>query len=107
MLDTAQTGLHDDFQSRIDGAQNALLFTSIAALGGIAIAIVLALIIAQSITRPVARLAEVADRMSLGELDIEIDVVGTNEVGQLAESLRRMQASLRSAIERLRTRRAA
>ena len=52
-------------------------------------------------------LAEVADRMSLGELDVDIDVDGTNEIGQLAESLRRMQASLRSAIERLRQRRAA
>lgn len=107
VLETAQAGLQDEFQSRVDSAQSALIFTSIAAIGGVLIAIVLALIIAQSITRPVARLAEVADRMSLGELDIEIDVSGTNEVGQLAESLRRMQASLRSAIERLRVRRAA
>ncbi len=45
--------------------------------------------------------------MSLGELDVDIDVEGRSEVGQLAESLRRMQASLRSAIDRLRQRRAA
>lgn len=45
--------------------------------------------------------------MKLGELDVEIPVEGRDEVGQLAESLHRMQASLRAAIERLRARRAA
>ena len=70
-------------------------------------AFLLVLVIAASITRPISRLVEVADRISLGELDAEIDVTGTSEVGQLAESLRRMQTSLRAAIERLRTRRAA
>jgi methyl-accepting chemotaxis protein len=107
LLTAAQQGLKSNFDDRRGSAQSALIYTGLAAFGGIAVAVVLALIIAQSITRPIARLAEVADRMSLGELDIEIDVTGANEVGQLAESLRRMQASLRSAIERLRVRRAA
>ena len=73
----------------------------------IGIAFLLVIVIAASITRPISQLVEVADRISLGELDAEIDISGANEVGQLAESLRRMQTSLRSAIERLRTRRAA
>ena len=71
------------------------------------LALGLALFISTTITRPMTHLAEVADRMSLGELDVEIDVTGDNEIGQLAESLRRMQSSLRSAIERLRQRRTA
>lgn len=107
LLAAAQQGLKGNFNDRTSSGQNALVLTGLAALGGIAVAVALALVVAQSITRPIARLAEVADRMSLGELDIEIDVTGANEVGQLAESLRRMQASLRSAIERLRMRRAA
>jgi methyl-accepting chemotaxis protein len=107
LLAAAQTGLKSNFDDRVGSAQNTLLLSALAAFAGIAVAIVLALIIAQSITRPIARLAEVADRMSLGELDIDIDVSGANEIGQLAESLRRMQASLRSAIERPRMRRAA
>jgi len=73
----------------------------------VTLALALAVFISATITRPLKHLAEVADRMSLGELDVDIDVEGRNEVGQLAESLRRMQASLRSAIERLRQRRAA
>ncbi len=107
LLDAAQVGLKSDFDGRRGSAQRALYLSGLAALVGIAAAIVFAFLIARSITKPIARLAEVADRMSLGELDIDIDVQGSNEVGQLAESLRRMQASLRSAIERLRMRRAA
>lgn len=107
LIAAAQGVLDKEFQARRDSATSSLYITGAATLGGIAVAIALALVIAFSITRPIRRLAEVADRMSLGELDIEIGVEGKNEVGQLAESLRRMQASLRSAIERLRVRRAA
>ncbi len=107
LIAAAQGVLDKEFQARRDSATSGLYITSAATLGGIAVAVAFALLIAFSITRPIRRLAEVADRMSLGELDIEIGVEGKNEVGQLAESLRRMQASLRSAIERLRARRAA
>ncbi|MCZ2108429.1 MAG: HAMP domain-containing protein [Dehalococcoidia bacterium] len=107
LIAAAQGVLDKEFQARRDSAASGLYITSAATLGGIAVAVAFALLIAFSITRPIRRLAEVADRMSLGELDIEIGVEGKNEVGQLAESLRRMQASLRSAIERLRARRAA
>jgi methyl-accepting chemotaxis protein len=59
-----------------------------------------------SITRRVARLVAVADRISLGDLDAAVDVRGTDELGELAESFERMQTSLQAAIERLRSRRA-
>ncbi len=75
--------------------------------GAFAVSIAVAWLIAASITRPIERLAYIADQMSLGQLEIEIDVESKNEVGQLAESLRRMQASLKGAIERLRTRKSA
>ena len=107
LISAAQGVLDKQFQVRRDSATSSLYLTGGATLGGIVLAVALAVLIALSITRPIRRLAEVADRMSLGELDIEIGVEGKNEIGQLAESLRRMQTSLRSAIERLRVRRAA
>jgi HAMP domain-containing protein len=103
----AGSPLGAEFQRRIDDSRNSEYIAGGIAFGGIFIALLLSVIVARTITKPLGRLAEVADRMSLGELDIDIDVAGKNEVGQLAESLRRMQASLRSAIERLRMRRAA
>jgi HAMP domain-containing protein len=43
--------------------------------------------------------------MSLGELEARIELGRRDEIGVLAESLSRMQASLRAAMERLRPRR--
>jgi C4-dicarboxylate-specific signal transduction histidine kinase len=76
---------------------------------GLASAILAATIgiyIGRTISKPMLQLARVADRMSLGELDARIEVGRQDEVGVLAESLSRMQASLRAAMERLRLRRA-
>ena len=107
LLTSAQEALQADFDARSDAARQDFATYGSAAAIGIIIAIGLAIFISATITRPMTHLAEVADRMSLGELDVEIDIEGDNEIGQLAESLRRMQSSLRSAIERLRQRRAA
>ncbi|HNM78069.1 MAG TPA: HAMP domain-containing protein, partial [Tepidiformaceae bacterium] len=107
LLASASDALKADFSARAEDARTSFATYGTASLIGIVLALGLALFISATITRPMQHLAEVADRMSLGELDVDIDVDGTNEIGQLAESLRRMQASLRSAIERLRQRRAA
>lgn len=107
LLVTATDALKSDFDARADAARADFSTYGTAGLVGIVIALGLAVFISATITRPMTHLAEVADRMSLGELDVEIDVEGDNEIGQLAESLRRMQSSLRSAIERLRQRRTA
>ncbi|MEP7215018.1 MAG: HAMP domain-containing protein [Anaerolineaceae bacterium] len=105
LLKEARSSLQKSFQGRADNARSDLYQTQGIALVGVALALALAIVVSRSITRPIGHLAQVADRMSLGELDVNIDVDGSNEVGQLAESLRRMQTSLRSAIERLRQRR--
>jgi HAMP domain-containing protein len=107
LLTAAQQTLHEEFDARSADATSDFYRSFATAVGGVLVALALAVFIASTITRPIRHLAEVADRMSLGDLDVDIDVRGTNEVGLLAESLRRMQASLRSAIERLRQRRAA
>lgn len=107
LLAASRDTLNSEFHARVNAAQNQFLFYGTAAMGGVLLALGLSLFIAVTITRPLNHLADVADRMSLGELDVEIDVESKNEIGQLAESLRRMQASLRSAIERLRQRRTA
>jgi len=50
-------------------------------------------------------LTEVANRISVGELDAEIDISGKDEIGDLGEAISRMQESIRLSIERLRRRR--
>lgn len=71
------------------------------------IAIFLAVFIAlrKIIIQPVMRLTDVAERMSMGDLNVIIDVKSKNEVGLLAEAIERMQYSLRLALDRLRKKR--
>ena len=51
-------------------------------------------------------LTEVTDRISVGDLDAEIVGIQSNdEIGELANAMKRMQASVRLAVKRLRERR--
>jgi nitrogen fixation/metabolism regulation signal transduction histidine kinase len=59
----------------------------------------------RTIVKPIVYLTDVADRISLGDLDTKIEIRSSDEVGMLAESFNRMQESLRAAIERLRRKR--
>jgi predicted Zn finger-like uncharacterized protein len=57
------------------------------------------------LTSKIKSLTEVADRISVGELGMEIDIKSKDEIGELAEAIARMQDSIRLSIERLRRRR--
>jgi HAMP domain-containing protein len=61
--------------------------------------------VARTFTEPIRQLTQVADRISLGDLNVTIDVDRRDEIGELAEAIARMQESLQAAIERLRARR--
>jgi len=62
-------------------------------------------IYSRTVVKPIIYLTHVADRISLGDLDTEIEIHSSDEVGMLAESLVRMQGSLKAAIGRLRKKR--
>jgi HAMP domain-containing protein len=59
----------------------------------------------RSVIHPIRHLSEVANKISMGDLDAPIQVKATGEVGVLAESIERMQTSVKAAIERLQKRR--
>ncbi len=59
----------------------------------------------RSVIRPIRYLSEVADRISMGDLDTPIQIKAKGEVGLLAESIERMQTSVKAAIERLQKKR--
>lgn len=58
-----------------------------------------------SVIRPIRHLSEVADRISMGDLKATVDVKAKGEIAVLAQSIERMQTSVRAAIERLQKRR--
>jgi len=102
-LDASKKAETDIKDTSAAAVRAVLLYTLMGAL----LAACMVVVLTRTITGRIARLVDASNRMSLGELDVEIPVEGRDEVGQLAESLHRMQASLRAAIERLRARRAA
>ncbi len=67
--------------------------------------ILISLVAARRIVRPLRTLTDAADRISVGDLDVVIDIRSGDELGALAEAITRMQESVRLSIERLRRRR--
>jgi methyl-accepting chemotaxis protein len=74
-------------------------------IGTVVLVLLIAWLSARTIVRPINELTDVAERMSMGELDMEIKIKSKDEIGQLAQAVGRMQTSLSMAIERLRRRR--
>ena len=64
--------------------------------------VVLNLVLYYTIAKPAARLSALANRISLGELDVpELPVRGKDEIADLAESFNRMRRSLVTAMKML------
>jgi signal transduction histidine kinase len=69
--------------------------------GGIILAILLSSWAAARVTRPVEQLARAAQEVATGHWDTRVEIPGSDEVAQLAESFNRMTAELLTQKERL------
>jgi methyl-accepting chemotaxis protein len=74
---------------------------------GLCLAAVTALVYWYSriVVRPIILLSQMADQVSMGNLDAKIAIDSYGEIGILAESFSRMRDNLKTAIERLKRRR--
>jgi len=63
--------------------------------------IVIAVSFSRALIRPIVAMTAAADRMSLGELNVQIVARGNDELALLARSLERLRKSMRAAISRL------
>ncbi len=70
------------------------------------VAIVLAavLVLSRMVLSPIAKLTTVANRISVGELELDIPIESKDEIGRLAQSFARMKAGMTFAIKQLRQR---
>ena len=60
------------------------------------------LLVARTISTPIRSLTLAAEKISLGEIDLPIEVKSGGEIGDLAASLERMRFSIKAAMKRLR-----
>jgi methyl-accepting chemotaxis protein len=68
------------------------------------VVLVIAYLASRAIVTPIKRLTDAANRISVGDLGVEIENRSKDEIGELAEAITRMQDSIRLSIERLRRR---
>ena len=86
------------------GIANRAFRSLMLSLGGISVAtmLLLDLAIVLIVIRPVTHLSQVADQISKGDLNVpELQVKGSDEISQLAQSFNRMYLSLVKAIRML------
>jgi HAMP domain-containing protein len=78
-------------------ARNAASMMNIIYVFAAAVIVVLGITywLASRITAPIKHLAEAADRVSKGELDVSIDINRKDEIGELAEAFNRLIASIK------------
>jgi HAMP domain-containing protein len=85
---------------------NKARLTTWAILGGTLLLIgLIVFVYSQRLTGAIKSLTEVTDRISVGELGMEVETKSKDEIGDLAEAIARMQDSIRLSIERLKRRR--
>src|SRR5262249_36564965 len=98
LWDKTADELYRLLQLRITTYNRSRMIELAAVAVALALTMLLLSVVVRAITRPIAHLAAVADRISLGDMDAMIDVNTTDEIGELAERFRRMQVSLKAAM---------
>ncbi len=96
MYDVTIGVLDDLLVTRVGGFNQKRVYSLV--IAGIAIAVALLFIasIGRSISKPLAELKEVTDRIVKGDLSIPADIDRRDEIGQLAGAINRLQKSLQS-----------
>ena len=90
-MQAAQQGLEDN-TARLAGWLAAVLVLALAVL------IPVTLFSVRAISRSLVRASALADRIAQGDLSVDVDVSAQDEVGQLVQSMARMQESLRGLV---------
>ncbi|RMF60310.1 MAG: HAMP domain-containing protein [Calditrichaeota bacterium] len=103
LLGFVRVGLKKSF---VDSRVNSTLFyiAFIIALGTLAALISALIIITVQVTRPVTQLANAAQEISLGNFNTSVKINVQNELQILAAAIDRMRESLKTSLEKLKTR---
>jgi len=97
-----KVGIQQDEAEVFALSRQANLFALILLAVTVVLVLVVATLSGRAIVRPIQQLTETAERISTGDLEVQINVQSKNEIGELAAAIGRMQDSIRIAIARLR-----
>ena len=97
--------LQQQYKEAFESFNRVQAFALTLLAGTVLLVLIIAWISARAIVTPIRKLTDAAERMSLGELNVTIDIKSKDEIGLLALAIGRMQTSLRLAMNRLRRKR--
>lgn len=98
-LNNGMTLVFTVYNSEINSQRNIIIFASIGIeVIVIAIGAVLAMFIARNMTKPLLRLSGAAERIAGGELDVEVEDSGKDEIGALSRSFSKTASRLSSYV---------
>ncbi|MBI5594418.1 MAG: HAMP domain-containing protein [Deltaproteobacteria bacterium] len=93
--------IHQGYDEVFADIKNLKIYAFFVLIVSAGIAVLIALFAGRSLTTPILALADAAKKMSLGDMDVKIEIKSQDEIGVLAASITRLQASLRLAMKRL------
>jgi len=94
-----------DYQEISEPLKDVQQFFYILLIATIFVVSIIAWFFARTVVKPITTLTDIAERMSLGELDDEVNIKSKDEIGLLAMAIERMRISLNLAMGRLRRKR--
>ena len=97
-----QSGAFDVQPAELAFINRVNLALIVGAVGGASAAIVLGVVLARSLTRPLRELTLGARAVAAGELETKVPVRSSDELGELAEAFNQMNADLATARDRRR-----
>jgi HAMP domain-containing protein len=81
--------------------KNTMLFIGMVVLFFVVLAFIVNTFFSKMVLKPIKRLAENADEISLGRLETHIDTSGGDEIAKLAKAFERMRISIKMAFDQL------
>ena len=98
-----QERLTQDGLGRVDASVSSVLMLTTALLAaGVVVALVLAVSIIRSVTRPIQQAVSIADHIANGDLTKRIEVGSRDETGQLLAAMQKMQNALSNLVNSVR-----
>lgn len=82
-----------DYEEAMSPVQTMRTQTWLMALALLVIVITSAFVVSRELVRPLRMLKDAADRISRGDLDVQIEIRSNDEIGELADSFERMVAA--------------
>lgn len=91
-----------DDEEAIRSARKARTATIFLTFGVLLVIIIAAFVVSRAFIRPLQELKEATDRLSRGDMNVQLDIHSQDEIGELADSFERMVAAIKFFRERSR-----